>query len=248
MVKSTTTRNKIKGFFIKNDKEIYIERGKYMLEKELRKKKIVFSEFLTDENIKKICEAIKVENLDDIYLNIGNGKQTVNGVIHVINKEDEKTPQPKNIKITDKNKDADIIVSGIDKVKVNLANCCHPVYGDPIVGYITKGNGITVHRINCHNISTKEDRIVEVNWNTNNNKRYLTTLIIHDNDEKNHMLDIIQAISMHNVSVDGIKVMSKGEIYTYEVDCYVRSRDQLDKLIMTIEKNKFIEKVEREMR
>lgn len=248
MVKSTTTRNKIKGFFIKNDKEIYIERGKYMLEKELRKKKIVFSEFLTDENIKKICEAIKVENLDDIYLNIGNGKQTVNGVIHVINKEDDKAPQPKNIKITDKNKDADIIVSGIDKVKVNLANCCHPVYGDPIVGYITKGNGITVHRINCHNISTKEDRIVEVNWNTNNNKRYLTTLIIHDNDEKNHMLDIIQAISMHNVSVDGIKVMSKGETYTYEVDCYVTSRDQLDKLIMTIEKNKFIEKVEREMR
>ena len=247
MVKSTTTRNKIKGFFIKNEKEVYIDRGKYMLEKELRKKKIVFSEFLTDENIKKICEAIKVDELDDIYLNIGNGKQTVNGVIHVITKEDD-SPQPKNIKITDKNKDADIIVSGIDKVKVNLANCCHPIYGDPIVGYITKGNGISVHRINCHNISTKEDRTVEVSWNSNNNKRYLTTLLIHDNDEKNHMLDIVQAISMHNVSVDGIKVMSKGERYTYEVDCYVTSRDQLEKLITTIEKNKFIDKVEREMR
>ena len=247
MVKSTTTRNKIKGFFIKNEKEVYIDRGKYMLEKELRKKKIVFSEFLTDENIKKICEAIKVDELDDIYLNIGNGKQTVNGVIHVITKEDD-SPQPKTIKITDKNKDADIIVSGIDKVKVNLANCCHPIYGDPIVGYITKGNGISVHRINCHNISTKEDRTVEVSWNSNNNKRYLTTLLIHDNDEQNHMLDIVQAISMHNVSVDGIKVISKGEKYTYEVDCYVTSRDQLEKLITTIEKNKFIDKVEREMR
>ena len=247
MVKSTTTRNKIKGFFIKNEKEVYIDRGKYMLEKELRKKKLVFSEFLTDENVKKICEAIKVDELDDIYLNIGNGKQTVNGVIHVITKEDD-SPQPKTIKITDKNKDADIIVSGIDKVKVNLANCCHPIYGDPIVGYITKGNGISVHRINCHNISTKEDRTVEVSWNSNNNKRYLTTLLIHDNDEKNHMLDIVQAISMHNVSVDGIKVMSKGERYTYEVDCYVTSRDQLEKLITTIEKNKFIDKVEREMR
>ena len=247
MVKSTTTRNKIKGFFIKNEKEVYIDRGKYLLEKELRKKKIVFSEFLTDENVKKICEAIKVDELDDIYLNIGNGKQTVNGVIHVITKEDD-SPQPKTIKITDKNKDADIIVSGIDKVKVNLANCCHPIYGDPIVGYITKGNGISVHRINCHNISTKEDRTVEVSWNSNNNKRYLTTLLIHDNDEQNHMLDIVQAISMHNVSVDGIKVMSKGEKYTYEVDCYVTSRDQLEKLITTIEKNKFIDKVEREMR
>ncbi|MBR2678821.1 MAG: bifunctional (p)ppGpp synthetase/guanosine-3',5'-bis(diphosphate) 3'-pyrophosphohydrolase, partial [Bacilli bacterium] len=186
IVKSTATRNKIKAFFTKNDREIYVERGKYALEKELRKKKLVFSEFLTDENIKKICEDIKVDNLEEIYLNIGNGKVPVNSVINVIIKEDD-VPVPKKIKITERSKDADIIVSGIDKVKVNLANCCNPVFGDPIVGYITKGNGITVHRINCHNLESLDDRIVEVNWNNNINKRYLTCLLVHTNDEKNYM-------------------------------------------------------------
>ena len=247
MVKSTTTRNKIRGFFTKNDREIYVERGKYTLEKELRKKKLVFSEFLSDENIKKICEDIKVDNLEEIYLNIGNGKVPVNSVINVIIKEDD-LPVPKKVKITEKSKDADIIVSGLDKVKVNLANCCNPVFGDPIVGYITKGNGITVHRINCHNLESLDDRIVEVSWNSNINKRYLTRLIVHTDDEKNYMLDLVQAIAAYNISVDGIKIMNKGEKSSYEITLYVTSLEQLEKLIMTLNRNKFVDKVEREMR
>ena len=244
MVKSTTTRNKIKAFFIKNDREIYVERGKYALEKELRKKKLVFSEFLSDENVKKICEDIKVDNLEEIYLNIGNGKVPTNSVINIIIKEDD-LPVPKKVKITEKSKDADIIVSGIDKVKVNLANCCNPIFGDPIVGYITKGNGISVHRINCHNLESMDDRIVEVNWNTNNNKRYLTCILIYTNDEKNHMLDLVQTISTYNVSVDGIKIMDQN---TYEITCYVSGLEQLEKLIVTLDRNKYVDKIEREMR
>ncbi|WP_289478855.1 hypothetical protein, partial [Klebsiella pneumoniae] len=84
-------------------------------------------------------------------------KTTVNSVINVIDKVEE-VAAPKVVKINSKTIDADIIVSGIDKVKVNLANCCNPVYGDPIIGYITKGNGITVHRMNCHNLEMLEDR------------------------------------------------------------------------------------------
>ena len=248
MVKSTATRNKIKAFFTKNDREIYVERGKYSLEKELRKRKLVFSEFLTDENIKKICEAIKVDTLEEVYLSIGNGKQTVNGVINIIDKYEE-VPAPKIVKVeTTKTKDADIIVSGIDKVKVNLASCCSPVYGDEIVGYITKGNGITVHRINCHNLEMLEDRTVEVKWNEKSNKRYLSYLLVHTNDSENHMLDLVQTISMMNVSVDGIKIMSKGEKSIYEIACFTTGLEQLDKLILTLNKNKFIEKVEREIR
>jgi GTP pyrophosphokinase len=247
MVKSTATRNKIKAFFTKNDREIYVERGKYTLEKELRKRKLVFSEFLTDENIKKICEAIKVDTLEEIYLSIGNGKQTVNGVINVIDKYEE-VPAPKVVKIGTKSNDADIIVSGIDKVKVNLASCCSPVYGDEIVGYITKGNGITVHRINCHNLEMLQERTVEVKWNTNTNKRYITYLLVHTKDNENHMLDLVQTISMMNVSVDGIKIMSKTDKAIYEISCYITGLEQLDKLILTLSKNKFIEKVERAIR
>ena len=247
MVKATATKNKIKSFFTKNEREVYIERGKYALEKELRKRKIVFSDFLSNENIQKICEVIKVADLDELYLSVGNGKATTNGVINVIYKEEEK-PAPKIVKVTENNKDADIIVSGVDKVKVNLANCCNPIYGDPIVGYITKGNGITVHRLHCHNLEMLEDRTLDVKWNSNSNKRYLTCLLIYSKSTDNLVLDLVQSISMVNVSVEGIKTISRGNKTVYEVNCYVTGLEQLDKLINAVMKNKYIEKIERAIR
>ena len=246
-VKSTKTKNRIKSFFTKNDREIYIERGKYTLEKELRKRKLVFSEFFSDENIKKICDAVKVDDLEDIYLGVGNEKITPNSVINVIDKSAE-VAVPKVVKISPKNIDADIIVSGIDKVKVNLANCCDPVYGDEIVGYITKGNGISVHRINCHNLENLDDRTVDVSWNDNTNKRYESCILIYTDTNDNHMLDLMQSISMLNINIESIKTIDKTNKNVYEVTCYVTGIEQLNKLVLAISKNKFVEKVERAMR
>ena len=246
-VKSTKTKNRIKNFFTKNDREIYVERGTYTLEKELRKRKLSISEFLSNENIEKICDSIKVNDLEEIYLAIGNGKAPVNAVINIIHKSDD-TPTPKVVKVSPKSIDADIIVSGIDKVKVNLANCCNPVYGDEIVGYITKGNGISVHRINCHNLDMLEDRTVDVAWNDNTNKRYECSILIYTDTIDNHMLDLMQSISMLNINVESIKTMSKADKNVYEVNCYVTGIEQLNKMLLAINKNTFVEKVERTMR
>ena len=247
MVKCSTTKNKIRAFFTKNDKEVYIEKGKYSLEKELRKRKIIFGDFFTDENIDKIIKNFKASDFDEIYLSIGNGKISVKTVINVIYK-DEDEASPKIIKVPSKSIDADIIVDGIDKVKVNLANCCNPVYGDEIVGYITKGNGISVHRINCHNLDMLEDRTIDVTWNSNANKRYLSCILVYTNDINNHMLDLIQSISMMNISVDEIKVINHGIKNTYEINMYVTGVEQLNKLLLTLNKNTFIEKIERAMK
>ena len=247
MVKTTQARNKIKSFFTKNEREVYIERGKDSIEKELRKRKLAFASFFTDENIKKICDEINCLDLDEIYLMAGNGRVPVNAIINIIDKNDE-VVTPKNIKITSSNTDADIIVTGIDKVKVNLANCCNPVYGDEIIGYITKGNGISVHRINCHNLEMLEDRTLEVVWGSNSNKRYYTSLVVYTNTSDNHMLDLMQSISMLNISVDEIKTISRVDNILYEVGCYVTGLEQLNKAIMTLNKANYIDKVERVMR
>lgn len=247
MVKTTQARNKIKSFFTKSEREVYVERGKDAIEKELRKRKIAFADFFTDENIKTICDDINADDLDEIYLMVGNGRSPVNSVINIIDKTHE-TLAPKNIKVTPTNTDADIIVTGIDKVKVNLANCCNPVYGDEIIGYITKGNGISVHRINCHNLEMLEDRTLEVCWGNNINKRYLTSLLVYTNDSSNHMLDLMQAISMLNVSVDEIKTINRGDNAMYEVGCYVTGLEQLNKVIMTLTKSSYVERIERVMR
>ena len=247
MVKTTQARNKIKSFFTKNEREVYIERGKDSIEKELRKRKLAFASFFTDENIKKICDEINCLDLDEIYLMAGNGRVPVNTIINIIDKSDE-VVTPKNIKITSSNTDADIIVTGIDKVKVNLANCCNPVYGDEIIGYITKGNGISVHRINCHNLEMLEDRTLEVVWGSNSNKRYYTSLVVYTNTSDSHMLDLMQSISMLNISVDEIKTISRVDNILYEVGCYVTGLEQLNKAIMTLNKANYIDKVERVMR
>ena len=247
MVKTTQARNKIKSFFTKNEREVYIERGKDSIEKELRKRKLAFASFFTDENIKKICDEINCLDLDEIYLMAGNGRVPVNTIINIIDKSDE-VVTPKNIKITSSNTDADIIVTGIDKVKVNLANCCNPVYGDEIIGYITKGNGISVHIINCHNLEMLEDRTLEVVWGSNSNKRYYTSLVVYTNTSDSHMLDLMQSISMLNISVDEIKTISRVDNILYEVGCYVTGLEQLNKAIMTLNKANYIDKVERVMR
>ena len=252
IVKATQTKNKIKSYFSKNEREIYIERGKYALEKELRKRKLSFSEFFNDENTKKIMDTLKVSNIDEIYLCVGNNKTSANTVVNIIDKYKEVIP-PKVVKMAPKtnfDSDTDLIVSGIDKVRVNLANCCNPVFGDDIIGYITRGNGISVHRSNCHNISMLDDRMVNVKWNelSNKEKRYLTSLVIYTDDLDNRMADIVSKTSMMNINIDGIRTIGKEKGIIYAIDVYVRDLEQLNKLLMEYNKLTYIIKVERLMK
>ena len=249
IAKSTQTRNKIKNYFTKNEREIYIEKGKYLLEKTLRKRKLNVSDFLSNENLDLISKEFKdIKNIDDVYLTIGNEKNNANSIINVIHKDEERKPAPKNLKIDNKDLDADIIVSGIDKVRVNLAHCCYPVYGDEIIGYITRGNGISVHRINCHNLEEMDDRTVDVKWNSNVNKKYLSYLLIYSNSRENHMMEIVQAISQMSISIEEIKVINKDANFIYEISIYVQGVEQLDKTINILNNNQYIENVERSLR
>ena len=249
IAKATQTKNKIKSYFSKNEKENYIERGKYNLEKELRKRKIAINEFTKDENIKKICENFKLNSLEEIYLSVGNNKISANTIINVIDSYKE-VAAPKVVKAPPKNPETDIIVSGIDKVKVNLANCCNPIYGDDIIGYITKGNGISVHRKSCRNLETLDNRIVSVNWNKNIeiNKRYLTLIRIYSNIGDNKIADIVQKVSMQNISIESIKTMPRQDEMIYELGIYVNGIEKLNKLILELNKLPYIYNIERLMR
>ena len=249
IAKSTQTKNKIKSYFTKNEKDLYIEKGKYTLEKELRKRKLVFSEFFNEDNIKTICESLKVNSLEDIYLNVGNNKSSPNSVINIIDKYKE-VPAPKIVRMAPKNIDADIVVSGIDKVKVNLSNCCNPIFGDEIIGYITKGNGISVHRRHCHNVEMLDNRIVPVSWNENNSsdKRYYTLIVIYTNINENKMADIVQRTSILNINIDSVKIINRQDEIIYELGVYIKGLEQLEKLILELNKQTYIYKIERLMR
>ena len=143
---------------------------------------------------------------------------------------------------------ADVIVSGIDNVKVSLANCCNPILGDDIIGYITKGNGITVHRSNCHNLAALDDRTVNVSWNENTNKKYVSNLVIYSNSRDNNMVDLVQKISKQDINIERINMVFQQEVAVYEITVYVSGLKQLNNLLLQLDKISYIDKVERLIR
>ena len=248
IAKTTQARNKIKNYFAKSEKEIYIERGKEQLEKELRKKKIAFQEFFTDENINIILKDTKCIDLDETYLSIGNNKFSANYILNLVVKQNE--PQEVKQVAIQKQKDNenDIIVDGIDKIKVGIANCCNPLPGDEIIGYISKNNGITVHRINCPNIERLEDRMINVKWNDSPKSKYLSSILITSKKNDKAMLEIMQKANTSNISIDNMKTLSRTDIVVYEVDLWVKSLERLNNFIRDVNQLSYIENVERVMR
>jgi len=246
IAKSTQTKNKIRSFFSKSDKEIYIERGKDALEKELRKRKISFNEFLSDENLKNILENIKEDNIDDLYLSIGNNKFSPAYIINIIYKE-EKEKEIK-LKPVPKNKDTDIMVEGIDKIKVNISNCCNPLPGEEIIGYITKNNGITIHRKNCPNLYNVEERIINVSWNEEINNKYLATIMVYSKSNNNVLLEIMQKATVSNINIDSMKTINKVDGVLYELAIWVRNLEQLNNFMRDLNNLTYIDSVERFMK
>lgn len=247
IAKSTQTKNKIRSFFSKSEKEIYIERGKESLEKELRKRKIAFNELLNDENLKIILKDIKEDDIEDLYLSIGNNKFSPAYIINIIFKEPEEIKEIKT-KPRPKNNDTDIIVEGIDKIKVNIASCCCPLPGDDIIGYITKGNGISIHRRNCPNLENMDDRIVNVSWNEATNNKYLATIMIYAKPYDKTMLEIMQKATSYNMSIDTIKTINKADDILYELDLWVKDLGQLNNFIRDLNNAHYINEVMRFMK
>lgn len=244
IVVSTQAKSKIRAFFTKNERERYIERGKDSLEKEMRKQKLVFSEFLSDENIEKITKELKLVDLDELYLSIGNNKYSASYIISLIIKK-EQPIVPEKPKQQIKSVDNNVIVEGIDKVKVNLANCCNPIPGDDIIGYITKGNGISVHRNSCHNLEFLDNRMINVKWNEKTSGKFLTSIVIYSKTNDKAMMDIIQKASSNGINVDSIKTVNKTESIIFEVDVFVTGIEQLNKLVKELMNLKYITNVVR---
>ena len=200
---TTSAKNKIKAFFSKIDKEKTTSDGKDMLIKTIRRKKLSINDIMDDKKIKIALDDLGLNSENELYYEIGIGKYNPTSVIKTIlgEKEDEKRALEKVLKYSSKTMEAsgDIIVDGMDDLKVSFGGCCTPVKGDDVVGYISKGNGITIHRRNCHNICNLNERIINVHWNDNASKKYVTNVIIYTEKKDNLLLDIISKTTSMNV-------------------------------------------------
>ena len=243
-VKLTQTKNKIRSFFAKSRKEELISLGKEMLEKELRKRKISISDFYQEKNIKKIIHELKISSLENIYINIGNNKYNPHYVINIVYKE-EMDDNNLLLKPVLKN-ELDINVAGLSDIKVNIASCCNPIPGDDITGYITKSNGITIHRSECMNVIHVDDRIVEVCFNGVTKNKYLTTIDISLKNNQNRLGDILNKITSRNFHIESVRTLYKDNGIIYKIDLYVLNLDSLNKLINDLQKLRYVKEVVRD--
>lgn len=250
IAKTAQARNKIRSFFHKSAKEDYANKGEDSFMKELRKRKLSMSTFLSNDNINEILKEFKCQDLNELYIYIGNGKYTPSQVINFITEEN--TTKEEIILRKTQNKEVelpniknDVIVEGIDDIKVNIASCCKPIYGDDIVGYITKGNGITIHRSACPNIEDLEERFIDVHWNENVHKKYPTSLLIRALDNRNILLDVIAKTSNTDNTIQSINTINSNDDYLYEVTILVSDKEKLEKYIHDLEMVPAIVSVER---
>lgn len=247
-VKTSQARNKIKSFFSKKDRTIYIEKGKEAIYRELRRKNIPQADFLTEENINKILKDLKLVDLDDLYLSIGSTRYTAGYVVNLATEDKEvvqdaligkiRSSASSTAKLSDFS--SDIIIDGVDNVQVNLAKCCKPIHGEPIIGYITKNQGITIHRIDCHNVIDKTERLVQASWNDKINNVYKTDLVIEVDNVGNYLLDIISTGALIKVYVDSVESRQVEDKVIYDITVKVNDYEELVEYIKELRKLSFV--------
>ena len=210
IAQSSQAKNKIKQFFKKNLREDNVVKGKEMVDKEIKSQGFEAKVVLTTENFKRVIEKFNYTHEDDLYAAVGVGgitaQQIVNRLAEKMRKEREQeealekivkemsNPAPK--KVTD----SGVVVKGIENLLIRLSRCCTPVPGDEIVGFITKGRGVSVHRADCPNIQEDDsaERLIEVEWEnglTPARKEYPVDIEISAFDRPGVLNDVMHAVS-----------------------------------------------------
>ena len=252
IVYTSQAKNKIRSFFNKIDKKEYLKKGEEVLAKELRKKKIPTSDLLTGDNLKKVLDDLHLANINDLYINVGSGKISASQVINTTNDNDKNKEETLLNKVmntnVEKESKGDIIVDGIDDIKINVAKCCRPVPGDDIVGYIQTGIGINIHKSTCPNVSSVSERLINVRWNDDIEKRYATNIIVYTNTNKDLVLTIASITQSNNLSIKSMNTIKSDGKYTFEIKVAVNNLEKLKKYMNDIEALDEVTGVERVIR
>ena len=249
-VKTNQARNKIKAFFSKQDKEEYILKGKNILETELRKRKMAFNEVLTPEVIDKLIKDLKVKDLDEIYLSIGSLRFTAGYIINLTKEDRHEVDDAlfeRKLSIPKINYKSDILVEGNSNIMVNIAKCCMPIKGDEIVGFITKGQGISVHKKGCANVPNNSERVVDVSWNMDASNYYFTNIYVYVASGFDLLVNIITEVGKLGCIVRSCNTKEFDNKTMYELNIRIKDKVELDNVMKNIRKIHNVIDVKEEM-
>ena len=259
-VKSSSAKNKIKGWFKKNQRVENIEKGKDLIEKELKRLSLDYSKVFKPEFINGALNRYKFNSIEDMYASVGFGAISSGKIIARILEEYRKVNSEENLeeKLEELSKErifhskpssVGIIVEGIDNCLVRLSKCCNPVPGDEIIGFITRGRGVSVHRKDCVNmldLLSQEGRMIEVYWYNEQKSSYSVDIEIFANDRSGLLSDILSEISSSKCKLIAVNCRAnKEKIAVAEVTVEVENLDELNKLLKTLRKIDSVYEVKR---
>ncbi|HOJ10698.1 MAG TPA: bifunctional (p)ppGpp synthetase/guanosine-3',5'-bis(diphosphate) 3'-pyrophosphohydrolase [Clostridiales bacterium] len=253
IVKSSQAKSKIKQWFKKEKREENIVRGKELIEKELKKHGLTHSQLFKPEWLELVLKKYTFNNTDDLYAAIGYGAITPNRIVSRLKEEYKKTLKAEEFeqnilegalqKSDRKKKNAPVngvIVKGIDNCLVRLSRCCNPVPGDNIIGYITRGRGVSVHRSDCINVKNNpgdEERLIEVSWYTGSNAAYKADINLMANDRSSLLMDITNTISDAKIPLKGINARTtRDQTAIMTLTLEITDTEQLNKILRKLRK------------
>ncbi len=242
-VRSASARSKIRAFFKKERRDENIARGKDMLEREARRRGYNLGEIFTPESLHQILTRHNIGSEDDLYAAVGYGGLSTNQVLSKIidgfRREPPTTlsegdiPVKSDVKPRQHSKSG-ILVNGNANFTVHVAQCCSPVPGDPIVGYISRGRGVSVHRADCPNVKAmEEERLIRVSWDIDGNESFNATLIMYCENKAGLLATITTHISAMKLEIVGanVRVYDKGDTGEITVTVRIRETGELEELV-----------------
>ena len=254
LVYTTRAKNKIKRFFKLQDRDENIIKGRELLEKQITELGFNFKDFMTKQGMKDIASRFNFGTEEDLLAAIGFGEVSYQTVANKMNDkarkeiEDQKVVETAFEKTTTQGQkkesqkmkirhEGGVIIEGVDNLLIRLSRCCNPVPGDDIVGYITKGRGISVHRKDCPNVQlpeSEQNRLIEVDWEdaANTGQQYDTELVVEGynrNGLLNEVLNVINSTTKSLNSVNG--KVDANKMATISVNIGIMNTQQLDFIV-----------------
>lgn len=248
IVKTSSAKSKIRAWFKKERRPENIEEGRKMVEAVLRRNNL----HLTDEEVQAVIERYKskkgFENEDDFYAAIGYGSITVDHVLPTFREEYQRIERKRKLEKAEdefatsnlpkiSNSGDGIVIDGVDNVLIKLSKCCNPLPGDSVIGFITRGHGISVHKRDCTNVpqdltmAPEPERWIRVHWSDNIKENFEAGLNIHCDDEIGMMAKITGDLAAMHVNISSISLHNKDDISTIHMRIIVSNVDHLNDVI-----------------
>jgi len=245
--KSARARSKIRHWIREEERTESIKLGQDLFMSEMRSRRLDSKGILKSDALLEVANQLNLPTIDDLLAHIGYGKVSEQHVVNLYAPEtEEKEPEPEQIK--KHHPSGGVMVGGVGDPFVRFAKCCNPIPGDEIVGFITRGRGVTLHVSDCSEISGETERIMDAEWNVQDDSVYPVEISIESDNKRGMLADLAAAISKEGVNIESANISTENSTAASSFTIQVANLEHLNKVMDNIRRIKGIKKVERKLR